>query len=230
MSSLIDRLGSRLLPALLTAAGATLLAAGLLTYTNPAAALDPSPSPAIVASPSASVTSPAPSASAGASSSASASPVAGAVATRIVIQGLDVDLPIVAGPDGYPYCNVAMYIRQLHQPGEDGAVYLYAHARTGMFLPLLEQSKVKNGRKMVGMLVQVYTSDDQLYLYEITKVLRHQTTLVDAQKAKTPQLWLQTSEGPNSTYPKLQVLAMPLSAGPADPAEAHPTPKPIDCG
>ena len=57
--------------------------------------------------------------------------------------------------------------------------YLYAHARDGMFLPLLLQSRIDNGSAMLGMLVQVYTSDDQLFLYEITRVLRHQSELYE---------------------------------------------------
>jgi len=116
------------------------------------------------------------------------------------------------------------------QPGQGRATYLYAHARTGMFLPILDASKVDDGAAMIGMLVQVYTSDDQLFLYEITEVRRHQTTLDDAASATTEQLWLQTSEGPRGTPGKTQVIAMPLSSGPADPADAHPVPKPVVCG
>jgi hypothetical protein len=89
---------------------------------------------------------------------------------------------------------------------------------------------VNDGAAMIGMLVQVYTSDDRLYLYEITQVRRHALTLDDALAAKTPQLWLQTSEGPKGTPQKLQVVAMPLSDGPADHAAAHPTPHPVVCG
>jgi hypothetical protein len=84
---------------------------------------------------------------------------------------------------------------------------------------------------MLGMLVQVYTSDDQLHVYEISEVLRHQTTLERPIKAETEELWLQTSEGPRGHIPKLQVVAKPLTSGPvADPAEAHPSPKPVACG
>src|SRR5207253_5583467 len=57
------------------------------------------------------------------------------------------------------------------------STYIFAHARTGMFLPLLEGSKVDNGKKMKGMLVQVYTSDDQLFLYSISEVRRHVLSL-----------------------------------------------------
>jgi hypothetical protein len=99
-----------------------------------------------------------------------------------------------------------------------------------MFLPLLTASQVNGGAALIGMLVEVYTSDDRQFLYEINEVRQHQLTLDDAVHATTPQLWLQTSEGPKGTPQKLQIVAMPLSEGPADPAAAHPTPKPVVCG
>ena len=74
-----------------------------------------------------------------------------------------------------------MYIDGLGKPpgpGRRRATYLFAHARDGMFLPIFEQSQdQQRPAKMLGMIVQVYTSDDQLYLYEIDKVRRHQLTL-----------------------------------------------------
>jgi hypothetical protein len=211
--------------------------AGLLTWTNPVAAA-PSDAPSVAPTAAASVepsllslppVSPAPSPSA----SPDASVVANRVATRIVIPALSIDLPIVKPPGGddtYPLCNVAMYIQQLHQPGEAGATYIYAHARTGMFLPLLEESQRNNGKRMIGMLVQVYTSDDQLFLYAISEVRRHVLTLDPALDETDETLWLQTSEGPHGTPQKLQVIAKPLSSGPADHADAHPTPHPVVCG
>jgi hypothetical protein len=155
------------------------------------------------------------------------------VATRVVVPALGIDLPVIkppGGPTTYPVCNVAMYLENLSQPGLGGATYLYAHARTGMFLPLLENSQVNNGKRMIGMLVEVYTSDNQYFLYEIYQVRRHQLALTDAAAAKSQQLWLQTSEGPKGTPEKLQVVAKLLSTGPADPVEAHPKPKPVVCG
>jgi hypothetical protein len=125
---------------------------------------------------------------------------------------------------------VAEYIQELGQPGQDRATYLYAHARTSMFLPILDASKVNDGAGMLGLLVEVYTSDDQLYLYDIVEVRRHQTSLGDALSADTEQVWLQTSEGPRGTVGKTQVVADFLSSGPADPADAHPVPKPVVCG
>ena len=155
------------------------------------------------------------------------------VATRVVIPALQIDLPVVKPPGNsstYPLCNVAQFIQSLSQPGLPGATYLYAHAREGMFLPILEASLVNNGKSMIGMLVQVYTSDNRYYLYQVTEVRRHQLTLNDAIAAKDQELWLQTSEGPKGTPGKTQLIALPLSDGPADPADAHPTPHPVVCG
>ena len=134
------------------------------------------------------------------------------------------------GNDRYPLCDVAQYFVDLGQPGEGRATYLYAHARDGMFGPIYELAiPRRQGEKMVGMLVQVYTSDDRLYLYEITDVRLHQTSLADAVGATTEELWLQTSEGPRGTVGKTQLLAS-HSRGPRGPGEAHPSPKPVVCG
>lgn len=240
MRSAFAILRLRVLPAALTGLGVMLIAAGVLSYADPTTAGDPLASPVVItappetpsASPSASTS---PSAPAGSTADPSPSvspsqPVIGArVATRLLIPALRVDLPVIEGPAGYPPCDVAMYLRELGQPGEGRAIYLYAHARAGMLLSMLDQSKVNNGRAMLGMLVQVYTDDDQLYLYEISEVRRHQRTLERPLAATSEELWIQTSEGPNASYPKLQVVATPLSVGPADPAEAHPEPRPRAC-
>ncbi|HSG85549.1 MAG TPA: sortase [Candidatus Limnocylindrales bacterium] len=223
----------RLVPALLAAVGVALLGAGLLTYTTPAVAGDPGasapPGTAVLPSPSPSpLRTPTPSAGPSASPSPTA-PAERAFATRVVVPALRIDMPVMPGPDTYPPCNVAMFIRELGQPGEPAATYLYAHARTGMFLPLLTESRRNEGARMIGMLVQVYSSDDRLHLYEITEVRPTQTSLDDAIRATSEELWLQTSEGPRGTVGKLQVIAKPLSVGPADPAESHPVPKPVAC-
>ena len=110
----------------------------------------------------------------------------------------------------------------------ESATYLYAHAQKGMFLPFLTQSQVSNGSKMKGMVVELWTNDDQLFLYVISQVRRHvpSTKAFDVpMQAKTDQLWFQTSEG-KGTQPKLQVVADLLSQAPADHAEANPTPHP----
>jgi hypothetical protein len=240
MQSIFDWVRRRLLPAALTAAGVSLLGAGLLTYGTPAQAVAPSPSPVTSFAPSASPTL-LPFPTPGASAAASASPAAARVATRVVVPALRIDLPVVrppSDPHAFPYCNVAEYLQPsaaapwLSQPGSPGTTYLFAHARDGMFLPLLLQSRIDNGSAMLGMLVQVYTSDDQLFLYEITRVLRHQSVVYNE---PAEQLALQTSEGPKKGVPGytglvLVIVAQPLSSGPADHAAAHPTAQPVTCG
>ncbi len=237
MADLADRIRTRLVPALLTAFGVTLLAGGLLSLTSgvTADALASAPPSATTAtgSPSPSPLITLPPLDSGALPTASPTAPADRVATRIRIAALKIDLPIVAPPPGanaYPYCNVAMYLTDLGQPGQGRATYLYAHARAGMFLPLLTASLVQDGKSMIGMVVEVWTSDNQRFLYDITEVRRHQTDLSEAANAKTEQLWLQTSEGPHGTIPKLQVVAEPLSQEAADPADAHPVAKPLVCG
>jgi hypothetical protein len=223
-----DFVRTRLLPALLTAGGVTMLAAGLLTYTVPVAAEPdhtpgPTPTEVAVATPSPRITLP----PIGAATPApTPSPDPNRVATRVRIAALGIDLPVVKGPKGYPYCDVAMYLKEFGQPGQGRATYLFAHARPGMFEPLLKTK----GVRMVGNIVEVWTSDDQLFLYEITEVRRDQRNLDDATAATTEQLWLQTSEGPHGTPGKTQVIAMPLDVQPADPpSDAHPKAKPRNC-
>ena len=242
MRTLFGALRDRLLPAVLTAAGVTLLAAGLLSYSGQAsAAVDPSISaaPTIVsADPGASLSFPSlPPINASPSTSGlpSAIPNANRVATRVVVEALGIDLPIIK-PRGnsttYPQCNVALYIQELSQPGSGRATYLYAHARDGMFGPIYERAILKKSggpKSMIGMVVQIYTSDDLLYEYAVTQVRLHQLTLDDAINATTEELWLQTSEGPKGTPGKTQLLALPLITLPADHKAAHPTPHPVSC-
>ena len=239
MADLADRVRTRVIPAVLTALGVTMLAVGLLSYTTPVDA-----GPAATSEPTAGIgqSSPSPRLTLpplGSAQPATAAPTfpADRVATRVRIAALKIDLPVIKPPPGantYPLCDVAMYLQDsygaLGQPGEGKATYLYAHAREGMFLPILAASKISNGKKMLGMVVEVWTSDDQRFLYEITEVRRHQLDLQDALTATSEELWLQTSEGPKGTPGKTQVVAAFLSQEAADPAESHPTPKPVVCG
>ena len=121
MVSLGERIRTRVLPALLTASGVTLLAAGLLSYIPPVAA-EPAPtrppataSPSAVATPSALITLPPLGSLPPPSASPSADP--DRVATRVRVAALDIDMPIIEGPAGYPFCDVAMYLKELKQPG-----------------------------------------------------------------------------------------------------------------
>ena len=234
---IVRSLFSRLVTALVTVLGAAIITAGLLSYGDPTVARvvpesSMSHSPVASAAPSDPNPSGPPSLDPGASAGPTQPPGKG-IATRVVVPALLIDLPVIAPRPGYPLCNVAMYYvdPRLGQPGEGRSTYLYAHARTGMFGPIYEAVMVRHAPKaLIGLIVQVYTSDNRLYLYEITKVLPHQTTLDVAVNAKSEQLWLQTSEGGPGTVGKTQVVAMPLSVGSADPADAHPVAKPLVCG
>ena len=150
-------------------------------------------------------------------------------ATRVRIPAYDINLPVVKGPNGYPYCNVAMYLRSLYQPTEPGVSFIYAHARTGMFLPLLNASKKNNGAAMIGKVVYVYTSKSMRYTYKITKVRRHVSDISSSLKITDERLWLQTSEGPNHTYPKLIIVAQRVASTAVSYDEAHPSAHPKRC-
>jgi hypothetical protein len=158
------------------------------------------------------------------------------VATRVRVPDLHIDLAVVAPAKNrlaYPKCGVAMYLAGLHQPGEDGATYLYAHARAGMFLPIYERAiqRLHGGPKsMLGMSVEVFTSDNLRYRYTIEEVRVHQTSLDDAARARSDELWLQTSEGPRGTRGKTQVRAIPVDIETVPSRQAHTTPKPFVCG
>jgi hypothetical protein len=229
MSAIAHRFRTRLVPALLTAFGVALLANGLLTYTT---AVEPAP----VALPLSSYR-PLPTINSdirlpNGSIKPEASFPADRVATRVVIPKLQIDLPVMLQTANYgefPLCDVALYQPLLGQPGQGRATYIYAHARDGMFLPLLIASQDNNGQRMIGYVVEVFTSDNYVFLYTIDEVHRHVKDLNDAFAATTERLWLQTSEGPYSNAPKLQVVANFLSASKTDPASAHPAAHPRIC-
>jgi len=230
VGSIADRFRSRLLPALLLATGIALLGNGLLSYTT---AVEPEPSAQALESyaPFATIA-PGIDLPGGNGSQPEESFPADRVSTRVVIAKLRIDLPVIAQPPGFgtfPLCDVAMYFTALGQPGSGRATYIYAHARVGMFLPLLTQSQNANGANMIGDIVEVYTSDNWLFLYEIFEVRRHVRDLNAALADTSGSLWLQTSEGPSDAYPKLQVVAKFLSAQPTDPNAAHPAAHPRQC-
>ena len=150
-------------------------------------------------------------------------------ATRVQVSGIGIDLPVVRGGSSV-LCNVAMYLTRANQPPERGVTFIYAHARTGMFLPLLTASEVNNGASLIGRMVYVYTSDSRRYQYRITSVRRRQTSIQRALELTSRQLWLQTSEGPYATSTKLVVVAVPVGDPvPVARSVAVPTPQPRAC-
>jgi hypothetical protein len=217
----------RILPPIIIVSAVVGLAVGALWY------LDAGRARAPVSSPPAQVV---------AASPVAASPgdiTGDAVATRVVIRSLGIDLPIVSGatripgqgPAGYPPCDVALYLTDYVQPGQRGTTYLYAHAREGMFLPLLQASEQDDGSALLGTLVEVYTSDGLQHVYSISRVKRHALDFSLAQDIprRSQRLVLQTSEGPRGTVPKLQVLAEPVTTLDAGVETAVPTAVPRAC-
>ncbi len=150
-------------------------------------------------------------------------------ATRVAVVGLGIDLPIVRGPSGYPYCRVAMYFASAAQPREPGITFLFAHARTGMFLPLLTRWRIDSGRSLIGKTVKVWTSDSYVSSYRIDKVRKTTTPMTGVSSLARERVWLQTSTGPNTTYPKLVVEAYRYKTVKTTYAASHPTPHPISC-
>jgi hypothetical protein len=216
-------------PALLTAVGLALLANGLMSYTT---AVQGPPEARALASYEPLPTLTGAISLPGGDGAVSPSFPPGRVATRLVIRRLSIDLPVMLQTDNYglfPLCDVALYQPLFGQPGQGRATYIYAHARVGMFLPLLRQSEVNDGDKLIGMLVEVYTSDDWRFIYKISEVRRHTRDLSDAAATTTERLWMQTSEGPMGTVPKLQVVADFMSAERTDPKSAHPEAHPKIC-
>ena len=152
--------------------------------------------------------------------------------TRIRIRELGIDLPVVAPPaepGHFPYCNVAEYLPSLSSPGRPGATYIYAHARAGMFLPLLERSRTSDGRALIGVEVEVFTSDHRRFTYEVIDVVRHVAPLERAYRATGEQLMLQTSEGPPDTPEKTLLIAAPRGEVEASAEEAQPAANPVRC-
>ena len=230
VSSLLDaieRLAVRVQVAIFTAAGVTLVMGGLLAYDATAGTL-PTPMPTETEIPATPVPTPLPPI---APSQPTPSPEPTGTASRVVIPALDIDMPVVQAPQGFPYCNVAQYVKEFSQPGRPGATVIGAHARKGMFLPIHDAARVRDGAGMLGMLVLVYTSANRLYLYEIDLVLRRQTNydVVALPAGVAQQLVLTTSEGGRDDPHKIMVRARYLYETPADPARANPAPHIVIC-
>jgi hypothetical protein len=150
-------------------------------------------------------------------------------ATRVAVSGLGIDLPVVRGPSGYPLCRVAMYSASLAQPREPGVTFIFAHTRTGMFLPLLTRWRINRGSSLIGRTVWVWTSDSYVSYYRITRVRVTTRAMAGAYSLTSERLWLQTSTGPNTTYPKLIVEASRYRTVKTTYAASHPTARPVRC-
>ena len=150
-------------------------------------------------------------------------------ATRVAVSGLGIDLPVIRGPSGYPPCRVAMYLPSQSQPREPGITFIYAHARTGMFLPLLTRSRINGGASLIGRTVKVWTSDSYVSYYRIIRVRKTVNAMAGVTSLTRERLWLQTSTGPNRSYPKLIIEASRYKTVKTTYAAAHPRARPVSC-
>ena len=131
---------------------------------------------------------------------------------RVLIPRLRIDLPIQEGdlgrdierqqtPEGF-----AFHLPDTAIPGQGSNTYLYAHARTGMFLALWQARQ--------GDLVIVSTPAGQELRYVVTEV--HPRVTFDdlswVQPSAEERLTLQTSTGPNPRDPRFVVVALPEGA------------------
>jgi hypothetical protein len=170
---------------------------------------------------------------------APAPPPSESVATRIRIAKLQIDLAVVSGdleregnPPGYPYCDVAQYLTVYANPGDPGAAYLYAHAQEGMFWPLLRAYR-DDPAALIGMTVEVWSADGRLHRYEIDRAKGDARDFEMADEAAANGervLILQTSTGPNGSYPRLQIGARYLETVESTVEEATPKAYPRVCG
>jgi len=152
--------------------------------------------------------------------------------TRVVIESLDIDLPVIRpGPDEtYPLCDVAEFLPSYGLPGLPGLTYLYAHARTGMFLPLLETSRIHGGQAMLGKVVELFSSDRFHRRYQITEIYPRVKDLEVVNDLAGDALVLQTSETSRSSGTKLVVVARPIGAPElSSDRAARPTARPRVC-
>jgi sortase (surface protein transpeptidase) len=150
-------------------------------------------------------------------------------ATRVAVPGIGIDLPVIRGTSGYPLCRVAMYLPSVAQPREPGITFIYAHARTGMFLPLLTRWRINNGASLIGRTVKVWTSDSYVSYYRITRVRKSSNSTLGVFSLTRERLWLQTSTGPNYTYAKLIVEAARYKTVKTTYSASHPKARPVRC-
>jgi sortase A len=156
--------------------------------------------PLVTVAPTASVPDAGPSAAA---PSPSPAPEAGIRANRIRIARLGIDLAIVEG-DGIdaPIGKAAHYPGSAW-PGGGSNIYIYGHARVGMFLPLWQVR--------VGDTVELDLLDGTARTYVVTEILPKVPFdgVQYLQPTPTEQLTLQTSTSYYATAPKFVVITVP---------------------
>ena len=128
---------------------------------------------------------------------------------RVQIPRLRIDLPIKEGDLARDIDNqqtpehAAFHLPRTAIPGDGSNTYVYAHARTGMFLSLWE---AKEGDDVI-----IVAPDGKQLLYVVREV--HPRIPYNETKwvlpSATERLTLQTSTGPDPQDPRFVVVALP---------------------
>ena len=130
-------------------------------------------------------------------------PPGGAVATRIRIPRLGIDLPIVEGDGVDAPIGKAAHYPGSGWPGGGTNIYIYGHAREGMFLPLWNAE--------VGDVVTLELAGGGQRSYVIVRVLPKVPWNATNYLAATPTeiLTLQTSTSYYASAPRFVAIAEP---------------------
>ena len=132
-------------------------------------------------------------------------PSKGTVATRIVISRLGIDLPVVRGDGVDAPLGKAAHYPGTDWPGGGSNIYLYAHARDGMFISLWNaQIGDQIDLTLVGGATKTYIVSQIL-----PKVAWNAVQYLDP--TPTEQLTLQTCTSYENTAPRFLVIAVPQS-------------------
>jgi LPXTG-site transpeptidase (sortase) family protein len=139
------------------------------------------------------------------SATATASPGVGIVANHITIARLGIDLPIVEGDGIDTPIGKAAHFPGTAWPGGGSNIYLYGHARTGMFIGLW--------KARVGDRIELGLVDGTTRTYVVTKILSKVAwnALHYLDPTPTEQLSLQTCTSYGQTAPRFIVIAVPAT-------------------
>ena len=167
---------------------------------SPTASLQPTAAvPTEGATPSTSAVPP----STGPTVSVSPPPVGESVASRIRIPRLQIDLPVIEGDGIDAPLDSAAHYPGTAWPGGGSNIYIYAHARDGLFIKLWDARE--------GDEVLLDTVDGRTVTYIVDEI--RPRTPWDAVELLEPteqeQLTLQTSTSYTATAPRFVVIALP---------------------
>jgi LPXTG-site transpeptidase (sortase) family protein len=128
---------------------------------------------------------------------------AGIRANRIKIATLGIDLAVVEGDGVDTPIGKAAHYPGSAWPGGGSNIYIYGHARVGMFLPLWQIH--------IGDTVEMDLVDGTSRTYVVTKILPKVPYDAVSYLAPTPteQLTLQTCTSYYPTAPRFVVIAVP---------------------